>query len=94
MGVREVALIGGEAYLHPGFLTIVAYLANQGVKVVMQTGGRGLTLELARACKQAGMVAIGVSVDGPEDVHDELRASKGSWKAATRALSNARRPGW
>lgn len=90
---REVALIGGEAYLHPGFLTIVAYLANNGVRVVMQTGGRGVTAELAKACKTAGMAAIGVSIDGPEAIHDELRASRGSFRSAIRALENAREAG-
>lgn len=89
LGCREVALIGGEAYLHPAFLTIVAYLAGRGVRVVLQTGGRGLTAELARACAQAGMAAVGVSIDGPEDVHDVIRGSKGSFRAGIRALENA-----
>src|SRR4029078_13734000 len=46
-GAREVVLIGGEAYLHPGFLDIVAALARAGVRPSLTTGGRGVTPELA-----------------------------------------------
>ena len=41
----------------------------------------------------AGLRAVGVSVDGPEDIHDELRNSPGSWRAAMRALKNCRDAG-
>src|SRR3954471_12304290 len=42
-GAKEVVLIGGEAYLHPGFLRIIAALKAAGVRPVMTTGGRGIT---------------------------------------------------
>ena len=90
IGSREVTLIGGEAYLRPEIFEITRFLVDGGVRVTMQTGGRGLTLELAKELKAAGMAAIGVSIDGPAEVHDALRASKGSHAAALRALDNAR----
>ena len=90
MGCREVTLIGGEAYLRPDIYAITELLAGEGIRVGMQTGGRGLTPQVARRLKDAGMKAVGVSVDGPEAVHDELRASKGSHRAAMAALENAR----
>lgn len=89
LGCREVTLIGGEAYLRRDVYDIVAYFADRGVRVGMQTGGRGLTPNVARRLKEAGMQVVGVSVDGPEDVHDELRASRGSHKAALAAMDNA-----
>src|SRR6476469_9266713 len=48
MGAREVVLIGGVAYLHPGFLDIVRCLSSLGVAPVMTSGGRGISRELAR----------------------------------------------
>jgi radical SAM protein with 4Fe4S-binding SPASM domain len=92
-GCEEVNLIGGEAYLHPGYLDVTRFLADAGVRVAMQTGGRGLTPRIAKRLKAAGMAAIGVSIDGPEAVHDELRASRGSFKAAIGALEAAREAG-
>lgn len=90
---REVTLIGGEAYLRDDITTHVAYLAERGIRVTMQTGGRGLSPALCRELKDAGMSAIGVSIDGPERVHDVLRASPGSFRAGLRALENARAAG-
>jgi radical SAM protein with 4Fe4S-binding SPASM domain len=93
MGCAEVTLIGGEAYLHPDVLEIVAFLATRGVRVGMQTGGRGLTRPMTKNLATAGMVAIGVSVDGPPRVHDVVRAAPGSFRAAIAALNFARDEG-
>lgn len=86
LGCREIALIGGEAYLREDILTIVQFLADQGIRVNMQTGGRAMTRERARALREAGLWAIGVSVDGTAEVHDLLRGNRGSHAAAMRAL--------
>jgi radical SAM protein with 4Fe4S-binding SPASM domain len=93
LGCREVALIGGEAYLRTDIVDIVSALAGEGIRVVMQTGGRALTAERARALAAAGMSGVGVSVDGPAEVHDELRGNAGSHAAAMRALDEARAAG-
>src|SRR6185437_8544142 len=48
LGCREIALIGGEAYLRPDLPEIVRALAGRGIRVGMQTGGRAFTPERAR----------------------------------------------
>lgn len=88
MGTREVVLIGGEAYLHDGFLTIIRALTEAGVAAALTTGGRGITPELAVAMAQAGLQRVSVSIDGLEETHDRMRAWKGSFAAATRALEH------
>ncbi len=93
LGTREVTLIGGEAYLRGDIYPLVERLARAGVRVTMQTGGRGLTLDRAERLKAAGMSAIGVSIDGPALVHDRLRASLGSHLAGIRAIDAARQAG-
>lgn len=93
LGAREVALIGGEAYLRPDLYEIVSFMAERGIRVTMQTGGRALTAERAVALRQAGLSSLGVSVDGPARVHDKLRGNLGSHAAALRALDNARAAG-
>jgi radical SAM protein with 4Fe4S-binding SPASM domain len=89
LGVREVGLIGGEVYLRPDSLEIISLLSKQGVRVGIQTGGRALTLERARALRDAGLTQVGVSIDGTARVHDRLRGNLGSHAAAMRALENA-----
>jgi radical SAM protein with 4Fe4S-binding SPASM domain len=93
MGTREVALIGGEAYLHAGFLDIVAAIHRAGMRPSMTTGGRGITAELATAMAQAGLYAASVSIDGLRATHDLLRATRGGFDAALLALRHLRSAG-
>jgi radical SAM protein with 4Fe4S-binding SPASM domain len=89
IGCREVTLIGGEAYLRSDVYRLVERLAAGGIHVSMQTGGLGLTERRLERFRNAGLKAIGVSIDGPEDVHDILRDRVGSWQAGMRAIRRA-----
>lgn len=93
MGAREVVLIGGEAYLHPGYLDVARALTAAGVRACMTTGGRSLDDDMARAMAGAGFALVSVSVDGIGATHDLLRAGKGSFAAAVDALRALRRAG-
>lgn len=93
LGTREVILIGGEAYLHEGFLRIVRALADAGIVPGMTTGGAGITPELAVRMRRAGMARVSVSIDGLEERHDAMRAKRGSFRTATAALGHLRESG-
>jgi radical SAM protein with 4Fe4S-binding SPASM domain len=90
LGSREVTLIGGEAYLRKDCAELISFMADMGIRVTMQTGGRAFTPERAKTFKDAGLAALGVSIDGPAKAHDRLRGNLGSYTAAMRALDNAR----
>ncbi|MBX3249673.1 MAG: radical SAM protein [Myxococcales bacterium] len=90
MGTREVVLIGGEAYLHDGFLDIIRALRAEGIQPSMTTGGFGVTRELAEAMADAGLQLASVSVDGLEATHDRQRARAGSYRGALAALAHLR----
>ncbi len=93
LGCREVTLIGGEAYLSPHCTHVIRRLTEHGIRVTMQSGGLGFTPARAKRLKEAGLKAVGFSIDGPSDVHDVLRDRPGSWIAATAGLKNARAAG-
>ncbi len=93
MKAREVVVIGGEAYLHEGFLDIVRALKEAGIRPLMTTGGRGITPGLARAMQEAGLYSVSVSVDGLEEAHDAIRKAPGSYESALAALSFLRGAG-
>jgi len=93
LGAREVVLIGGEAYLHEGFLDVVRALRARGVTPAMTTGGRGVTAELAVAMRDAGISHVSVSIDGLEDTHDRMRNLRGSYAAGIAALGHLRAAG-
>jgi radical SAM protein with 4Fe4S-binding SPASM domain len=93
MGTFEVALIGGEAYLHEGFLEIVSQLKAHGIRPTMTTGGRSIDENLAQQMAQAGLYSVSVSIDGLKETHDVMRASKGSFESATNALKYLKNAG-
>lgn len=93
LGVKEVALIGGEAYLHEGFLEVVRQIRGSGMQCTMVTGGRAITLERAALMKEAGVQSMAVSIDGTEESHDRLRGWVGSHAAAMSALRHGRAVG-
>ena len=86
MGVKEITVIGGEAYLREDWQTIVRAITDAGIEVGMTTGGRGITPELARQALDCGIDGISVSVDGLRETHDHLRAVKGAYDQAMKAL--------
>ena len=93
LGVTEVSLIGGEAYLRDDFFEIVRHVRRRGMLANMTSGGRGITAELARACAAAGLQNVSISVDGMEETHDRLRGVAGSWRSALDAITHLRAAG-
>lgn len=94
IGCREVTLIGGEAYLRSDVYKVVEHLSSAGIYVSMQTGGLGLTERRLKKFREAGLRGIGVSIDGPEDVHDVLRDRVGSWRSGLAAIRRAQAEGF
>lgn len=86
LGVKEISLIGGEAYLHEGWFEVGKAIDDAGMSFTMVTGGRGINAGRSKQLADAGANAVGISIDGLEELHDELRAFKGSYKAAVSAI--------
>jgi radical SAM protein with 4Fe4S-binding SPASM domain len=93
LGTREIAMHGGEAYLRPDWLTLVRACRERGIDCTMVTGGRGMTSDVAKAAADAGISAVSVSIDGLEEMHDGLRAVRGSHAGALAAMDNLRAAG-
>ena len=93
VGIKEVTLIGGEAFLRPDWLEIAKAINQAGMRCGMTTGGYGISLETARKMKAAGIRTVSVSIDGLEATHDRLRGKPGSWKSAFKTMSHLREVG-
>lgn len=85
LGVREVSLIGGEAYLREDWDLIAAAIVDHGMVCTMVTGGRAFTAERARRAAQAGVRSVSFSMDGLAAAHDRQRGVNGSFEAANLA---------
>ena len=71
VGIQEVTLIGGEAFMRSDWLEIAKAITEAGMICGMTTGGFGVSLETARRMKEAGIKTVSVSVDGgTPETHD------------------------
>jgi nif11-class peptide radical SAM maturase 3 len=93
VGITEVTLIGGEAFLRPDWLEIARAINQAGMRCGMTTGGYGITVETAQKMKDAGIGVVSVSVDGLEATHDRLRGRHGSWQWAFKTMSHLKQVG-
>ena len=93
VGIKEVTLIGGEAFLRRDWLTIAHEIVKCGMKATMTTGGFGVSPKLAEKMAEAGITAVSVSIDGLETTHDSLRGRSGSWKFCFMERCNRRNRG-
>jgi radical SAM protein with 4Fe4S-binding SPASM domain len=93
LGVKEVTVIGGEAYLRDDWTDIVRAIRAHGMSATMTTGGRGMTPARARMAKDSGIESASVSIDGAETTHDRLRGVVGSYRSAIEAIQNLRDAG-
>jgi radical SAM protein with 4Fe4S-binding SPASM domain len=93
LGVEEVTLIGGEAYLRGDWLALVRAIRDRGMRCTMVTGGRGFSRERALAARDAGLQSVSVSVDGARASHDALRGVRGSFDSALSAIGHAHEAG-
>ena len=93
VGITEVTIIGGEAFLRPDWLEIAQAITKAGMLCGMTTGGYGITLDTAQRMKEAGIGVVSVSVDGLEATHDRLRGKQGSWQWAFKTMSNLKEAG-
>lgn len=89
-GIDEVTIEGGEAFLRKDWFTIARAISDAGMACTMVTGGYGVSRETARRMKEAGIVAVSVSIDGLEATHDAIRGRQGSFRYCFEALKHFR----
>jgi radical SAM protein with 4Fe4S-binding SPASM domain len=93
VGVAEVTLIGGEAFLRADWLKIVAAIRRAGMACSLTTGGYGISAATAEKMREAGVQQVSISVDGQEATHDFLRGKVGSWREAFGSMGRLRDAG-
>lgn len=88
LGVRQVVLTGGEPLLHRNFEGLCSLLRQCGVRITLLT--TGLLLSKHAAIVADGVDEIIVSLDGPEDVHNQIRRVKDAYQLIGRGVEEIR----
>lgn len=88
VGITEVTLIGGEAFLRPDWLDIAREIVRLGMTVGLTTGGYGISRRTAERMAQVGFRNLSVSIDGLAPTHDELRGRVGAHRFAFETMAH------
>jgi radical SAM protein with 4Fe4S-binding SPASM domain len=96
LGCEIVSLSGGEPTLRRDWDRLAAECVRRGMMVNMVTHGvfprHEHRREVVDRALQAGLCNLGVSIDGPENVHDSLRG-EGTFVQAIRTVQHCEKAG-
>lgn len=86
-------LSGGEPLMKPDFFETAGYAVDNGLNLTLSTNGTLIGRREAERLAKIGFRYVGISIDGPEDVHDRFRKHKGSFARALNGIRNCKAAG-
>lgn len=84
LGVKHVVLTGGEPLLNRELSAICAFFRDLSARITLLT--TGLLLQKKAGIVDSGFDDIILSVDGPANVHDQIRRVPGAFEAIRRGV--------
>lgn len=96
----NITLFGGEPFLYNGCIELIREIKARGMHCLVITNGF-MVEELADSIIDSGLNELNVSLDGPRDLHDEIRGCPGLFDkimaglkkiARIRSAENLRKP--
>ena len=89
-----IILTGGEAMERSDIYELIRYGRDLGLRMVMATCGYPINDESIAGLKEAGILALSISLDGASaQTHDAFRQSVGAFDSAVKAAEAAGRAG-
>ena len=87
--VRWVVFSGGEPLMHSDLASLAAVLRPEGIRLTLLTSG--ILLEQRSATLASCVDDVIVSLDGPPEVHDAIRAVPGAYRRLERGICALRK---
>jgi MoaA/NifB/PqqE/SkfB family radical SAM enzyme len=78
-GGNSILIRGGEPFLYPGIMDLLRHIRSRNIFTSIDTNGTVLG-RFADEIVRLGSVHLTFSVDGPEDIHDQVRSVKGAFR--------------
>ncbi|MHC4927725.1 MAG: radical SAM protein [Planctomycetota bacterium] len=87
-GCPVLLFSGGEPLLRDDLYELMAYARDKKMRTVLSTNGTLITDEAAWKLSELGLSYAGISIDGPEQIHDTFRAFEGAFQGTLRGIEN------
>jgi Predicted Fe-S oxidoreductases len=85
--IKSVIIRGGEPFLFPGIIELMEHINSKGIFMSIDTNGT-LVKKYAADIIRIGKIHLTFSVDGPEEIHDEVRGMKGCFKKIKESIES------
>lgn len=87
-GVPAVLMSGGEPLARPDAFLLIEYAQKIGQKVTLSTNGTLISEKAAARLQSAGVVYVGISLDGIGETNDRFRGVEGAFDRAVQGIRN------
>ena len=93
-GFKIMIFSGGEPLMRPDIYELVSYASEKGLRPVFGTNGMLITKEVAQKLKDAGAMAMGISLDSlDEDKHNAFRGHPEAFSRTIQGMKNCKEVG-
>jgi radical SAM protein with 4Fe4S-binding SPASM domain len=93
LAVQEVDFTGGEPLMRPDWWRIAARVKELGITTRIVTNGLPLVPSTVDRLREVGISTVGVSIDGLEATHDDIRGRPGLWRRVVAGIERALQAG-
>ncbi|MBA7474400.1 putative mycofactocin radical SAM maturase MftC [subsurface metagenome] len=90
-GIGLLIIDGGEPLCREDLLDVVKYASNKGIRTTIGSNGTLIDERMAKKMKDAGVMAVAISVDGAEaQTHDSFRGVAGAFDQTLKGVEACR----
>ncbi|MCU0847987.1 MAG: radical SAM protein [Spirochaetes bacterium] len=86
--IPSLLFSGGEPLTRKDLFRLIEHSAGKNIRPVISTNGTLIDRENARNIKNSGVVYVGISLDGMEEVNDRFRGMKGAFSKAMKGFEH------
>ncbi len=86
--IPSLLFSGGEPLMRKDIFTLIEHASGKNIRPVLSTNGTLIDRTKAHAIRDAGIVYVGISLDGMEDVNDRFRGMDGAFKKAMQGFEH------
>ncbi len=89
-GIPSLLFSGGEPLMRKDLFELLEYASKKNIRPVISTNGTLIDKATAQRIKDSGVVYVGISLDGMEELNDKFRGVPGAFKKAMRGFDSCR----